>query len=368
MTRKLMVRAIYVVYLLLLVEGGARIMFLVPAFSARLAGDHDATWRHRWLERHPTGPGGSHKFEYKFDVHDSTKGWISRPNLRDERVFEGKTLNTNSRGLRGRREYAYGKHPTKPRVLIFGDSFTFGDEVSDDETYAHYLQEMMPEAEIINMGMHGYGHDQMLVFLREEGVKYRPDVVIVGFVTIDMPRNLLAFRDYAKPRFVLTDGRLELTNSPVPSPEELLAWSWLRPRVLDVWSSVAHQIDRERGVLWDKAAAITAAILDGIVAESEKAGAIPIIVHLPTFTEFGVPDGVLTRGERIKQLKDEERWQEGRGPFGLPKVRVQKVVIKKAKKAKEEAKPEGAEGAAAAPAAAEAAKGAAPAKKEEKKK
>jgi small basic protein (TIGR04137 family) len=61
---------------------------------------------------------------------------------------------------------------------------------------------------------------------------------------------------------------------------------------------------------------------------------------------------VLTRGERIKTLKDEERWQEGRSPFGLPKVKVHKIVIKKAKKAKEEEKP--AEGeAAAAPAAGE---------------
>ena len=47
---------------------------------------------------------------------------------------------------------------------------------------------------------------------------------------------------------------------------------------------------------------------------------------------------VLTRGERIRVLQDEERWQEGRSPFGLPKVRVIKVAVKK-KKAKEEEKP-----------------------------
>jgi small basic protein (TIGR04137 family) len=61
---------------------------------------------------------------------------------------------------------------------------------------------------------------------------------------------------------------------------------------------------------------------------------------------------VLTRGERIKVLKDEERWQDGRSPYGLPKVRVVKIVTKKAKKAKEEEKPaEGGAEAAAAPAA-----------------
>lgn len=59
---------------------------------------------------------------------------------------------------------------------------------------------------------------------------------------------------------------------------------------------------------------------------------------------------VLTRGERIKVLQDEERWKEGRSPFNLPKVRVVKIA-KKAKKAKEEEKTEEGAAAAAAPAA-----------------
>jgi len=68
---------------------------------------------------------------------------------------------------------------------------------------------------------------------------------------------------------------------------------------------------------------------------------------------------VLTRWERIVQLKQEERWPEGRSVFALPKVRV--VHAKKHKKAKKEvAEGEGAaaaaEGAAAAPAAEGAAK------------
>jgi small basic protein (TIGR04137 family) len=43
---------------------------------------------------------------------------------------------------------------------------------------------------------------------------------------------------------------------------------------------------------------------------------------------------VLTRTERIKALKDAEKWTEGRSPYGLPKVRVVKIVLKKAKKEK----------------------------------
>ena len=45
--------------------------------------------------------------------------------------------------------------------------------------------------------------------------------------------------------------------------------------------------------------------------------------------------GVLTRAERITKLKEQERWQEGRNPIGLPKVRVQKLAMKK-KKVKED--------------------------------
>ncbi len=57
--------------------------------------------------------------------------------------------------------------------------------------------------------------------------------------------------------------------------------------------------------------------------------------------------GVLTRAERIAKMKEQDLWQEGRSPIGLPKVRVQKMAMKKKKKAKDEA----AEGAAAKPAA-----------------
>jgi small basic protein (TIGR04137 family) len=60
---------------------------------------------------------------------------------------------------------------------------------------------------------------------------------------------------------------------------------------------------------------------------------------------------VLTRGERIKTMMNEERWQDGRSPYGLPKVKVVKIVVKKAKKTKEEEKPaEGEAPAEAAPA------------------
>ena len=45
---------------------------------------------------------------------------------------------------------------------------------------------------------------------------------------------------------------------------------------------------------------------------------------------------VLTRSERIQKLLEVDRWQEGDNPFGLPKVRVQRLTVKKKKKKKKE--------------------------------
>lgn len=45
---------------------------------------------------------------------------------------------------------------------------------------------------------------------------------------------------------------------------------------------------------------------------------------------------VLTRAERIERLKASDRWQEGDSPFGLAKVRVYKISMKKRKKKKTE--------------------------------
>jgi small basic protein (TIGR04137 family) len=45
---------------------------------------------------------------------------------------------------------------------------------------------------------------------------------------------------------------------------------------------------------------------------------------------------VLSRVERLEKLRQSDRWQEGDSPFGLPKVRVFKLALKKKKKKKVE--------------------------------
>ena len=56
---------------------------------------------------------------------------------------------------------------------------------------------------------------------------------------------------------------------------------------------------------------------------------------------------VLKRVERLEKLKESDRWSEGASVFGLPKVRVQKLVLKKKKKEKAVETAEGQEAPAA---------------------
>lgn len=43
---------------------------------------------------------------------------------------------------------------------------------------------------------------------------------------------------------------------------------------------------------------------------------------------------VLTRAEKLAKLQEQDRWKEGDGVLGLPKVRVEKISLKKKKKTK----------------------------------
>jgi len=285
----------YSTFVLLVIEISLRIFFAAPALEARLSVNDDYSWRRAWVRRQGATQD---KIFYSFDRYHPMYGWATEPNLRDVPVFGDEILNTNSRGLRGAREFPYERTPGQARIIILGDSFAFGDEVSDDETFAAYLQTLLPEAEVINMGVHGYGHDQMLLLFLEEGLKYGPDMVVLGFLPADMERNLVGFRDYAKPRFIIRDGAPVLTNSPVPPPEEVLRWDWARPRLIDALSIITTGVEDYSGARERQRALVTELILDQLRGAIESVGAVPIFVYLPFGPEVSSREHLLP-GERV---------------------------------------------------------------------
>lgn len=99
----------------------------------------------------------------------------------------------NSEGLR---DYEHKKEKDKNifRILILGDSFTFGTGVNMEETYPKVLESMLnrhivnedKKYEIINAGVPGYGTEQEYLYLEDLGKHYRPDLVIIGLTNNDI--------------------------------------------------------------------------------------------------------------------------------------------------------------------------------------
>ena len=280
---------------LALLEALARLAVRSEPIFSRIAGEDDASHRLRWIQSR----GRKTDVAYFFDQYHPTRGWALKAGLRDLAVFGGKRLSSNSRGLRGAAEHAFEKAAGRTRIVVLGDSFTFGEEVSDPETWPARLQSIAPGTEVLNLGVHGYGHDQMLVYLREEGVRYRPDVVLLGFTHIDMPRNLLAFRDYAKPRFDLVEGRLALRDSPVPAPETVLGQELWRSKLMDLLRMLKSRLQERSGATGQEARAITAALLDQMALAAAAAGAKPSLAYLPVEGELAAGDPAPTDGERF---------------------------------------------------------------------
>jgi hypothetical protein len=250
--------------------------------KAVLGGDN-SSWRLLWIVLHRK----HQEWTGKYSAYHPTRGWAMMPEVKNMTPFgPGKFVNSNSKGLRGTTEYDYARTPGQQRILVLGDSFTFGTDVSDDETYSHYLESDLPNTEVLNLGVQGYGQDQMLLYLTEEGVKYRPDVVILGFLHMDIHRNLWKFFAFAKPRYDMTPNGLKLTNVPVPTPEQVLAEEPYRSKAVDFSVILTQKIRWALGLTERDARELTVPILDDLVDTTRGIGAVPVFVYLPAYEEL----------------------------------------------------------------------------------
>ena len=91
----------------------------------------------------------------------------------------------NKLGYRNR-EFDVEKKNGVLRILIVGDSFTFGHGAADDDTYSSqlekFLQKDFKNIEVINAGhASSFSPDSYYLYLKNLGVKLKPNLVIVGF-------------------------------------------------------------------------------------------------------------------------------------------------------------------------------------------
>ncbi|TKB76745.1 MAG: hypothetical protein E8D45_05820, partial [Nitrospira sp.] len=104
-------------------------------------------------------------------------------------------FSTNSQGFRGTREYAVVKPPGVFRIVALGDSTTLGHGVEDDETFSAVLERQLSASrptEVLNMGVSGFGTAEELIQLREVGLRYQPDLVVLGYWPNDPYNNVVS--------------------------------------------------------------------------------------------------------------------------------------------------------------------------------
>jgi hypothetical protein len=130
------------------------------------------------------GYGNAIRFEYV-----SQLGWVHEPNRHASTL--GRPVRINEHGLRGG-----PLAPRKPRngyrLMVIGDSFTFGYGVDEDSTYGAALERAVARqlpcrsVELINGGVNGYNTRQEADLLRLIGVPLQPDLVVVGLTPNDI--------------------------------------------------------------------------------------------------------------------------------------------------------------------------------------
>lgn len=100
----------------------------------------------------------------------------------------------------GMNDYEYPEETAQDyRILALGDSFVWGAYGTElDEHFLKILEKELNERsegkhfQVLKAGVPGYGTDQELLYLKNEGIKLKPDMVLLHFYTNDFDDNMVS--------------------------------------------------------------------------------------------------------------------------------------------------------------------------------
>lgn len=155
--------------------------------------------------------------QFRFYRFDEELGWSNTPNASGHfaRSEYRHFIQINSAGMRDREPLpADGR---VRRVAVMGDSFTWGVGADYGERFTEVLEQSLPEVDVLNYGVSGYGTTQHLVQLKTV-LAERPDMVVLALcLSNDVSEALEPFRNgYNKP-FARRDaaGGVEVVGYPL---------------------------------------------------------------------------------------------------------------------------------------------------------
>ncbi len=264
------------------------------------------------VELHRRGPV-RYQDQQRFFLYDPELGWRGRPQAEGD--FSGWEFTTrvhlNAEGFRGQ-PVPEQRSPAHRRILVFGDSITWGYGVEEGERFSDLLSGLLSsrgvQVEVLNVAVNGYDTGQELLLYRRIGMRSCADLVIVGLYENDLRESVSAWQGpYAKPYFQVVRDRLELTNVPVPQADwarlqedqrtELKRWlrEYVRLYALAAWAretlrsllapSPSVPTADEPGML------VTARLLRQFQQEVTEAGSRFAVVLLPDHRVLEQGDG-----------------------------------------------------------------------------
>ncbi len=152
-------------------------------------------------------------------ISDETLGWTMKPNgewcLYQPDTNKKITIKTNSKGMRGTQEYTVEKPPNTFRILVYGDSFLWGENLFEDEHFATQFQKQLEkefakstvhlQPEVLAFGVDAYGMHQSFLKYATDGIKYNADLVIYLLYQNDFTDHMVARHNfYPKPKLQFT--------------------------------------------------------------------------------------------------------------------------------------------------------------------
>ena len=251
-------------------------------------------------------------------VKDERLGWKLRPGAVD--TWGDVEVRINPRGFRGP-VVPYQKPRGVARVVYLGDSVTFGYRVARwEDTYPFVVGDLLASrdslaAETVNLAVEGYSQWQQALVLADEGDRYQPDLVVVGFVLNDVTEM------FYLSRFGGPDEGFQLRHSYTSRWDRLLSKSALvyqiqnvvrevkarrklgqdlrlgavHQQALDVETLMKHSDQANVKVAWDIALADLQSIVDHCAARNVPVLVVvfPFAVQLSNPEELSTPQRVL---------------------------------------------------------------------------
>ena len=127
---------------------------------------------------------------------DAEKIYEHKPGIKSilKRQEFATNVKINSYGLRDK-EYELENPNGTIRIAIVGDSFVFGFGIEQNETFVKILEgiinsRLKKNYEVINFGVSGYGTEQEYILIKNDVIKYSPDIIIIAFSLTDLKENV----------------------------------------------------------------------------------------------------------------------------------------------------------------------------------